>query len=124
MYSIVIAGLSYRKGLSWSRCKGCHEILCVHPLDLRSALAVVSNICELDATYVCRICNSYIVRVLYLLEFIACGFRWEFLDVTLFTFVPFCFLCLKVLYVLYWHIKLREVWVCFLVSFFLLGLDF
>lgn len=61
MYSIVIPGLSYRKGLSWSRSKGHHEILCVQPLDLRSVLAVVNNICELDATYVYRIFNSYTV---------------------------------------------------------------
>ncbi|XP_048793738.1 midasin isoform X1 [Lagopus muta] len=63
-------GLSYRKGLSWSRSRGCHEILCVHPLDLRSALAVVSNICELDATFVAEIssawdgCQKYFYRSL------------------------------------------------------------
>ncbi|OXB54358.1 hypothetical protein ASZ78_011040, partial [Callipepla squamata] len=70
MYSIVIAGLSYRKGLSWSRSKGHHEILYVHPLDLRSALTVVNNIHELDATFLEEIssawdgCQKYFYRSL------------------------------------------------------------
>uniref|UniRef100_A0A669QDJ1 Midasin n=1 Tax=Phasianus colchicus TaxID=9054 RepID=A0A669QDJ1_PHACC len=65
--SLAKTGLSYRKGLSWSRSKGYHEILCVHPLDLRNALAVVSDICELDATYISSAwdgCQKYFYRSL------------------------------------------------------------
>lgn len=59
--SNVIPGLSYRKGLSWSRSKDYHEILYLHPLDLNSALGVVNRIHELDATYVHNIFNPSIV---------------------------------------------------------------
>lgn len=57
MCSNVIPGLSYRKGLFWSRSEGYHELLCLHPLDLRTALTVVNCTNELDATYVYSIFN-------------------------------------------------------------------
>jgi len=53
--SNVIPGLSYRRGLSWSRSKDYHEILYLRPLGLCSALGVVNCTHELDATYVCSI---------------------------------------------------------------------
>uniref|UniRef100_A0A8C2Y6E0 Midasin n=1 Tax=Coturnix japonica TaxID=93934 RepID=A0A8C2Y6E0_COTJA len=68
--SLAKTGLSYRKGLSWSRSKSYHEILCVHPLDIRSALAAVNNICQLDATFLAEIssawdgCQKYFYRSL------------------------------------------------------------
>ncbi|XP_048209797.1 midasin isoform X2 [Perognathus longimembris pacificus] len=43
-------GLSYRKGLAWARSKSPQEMLYLHPLDLKSALSLVSNTPEADAT--------------------------------------------------------------------------
>ncbi|XP_069866566.1 midasin isoform X1 [Dipodomys merriami] len=43
-------GLSYRKGLAWARSKSPQEMLYLHPLDLQSALSLVSNTPEADAT--------------------------------------------------------------------------
>ncbi|XP_074752140.1 midasin isoform X1 [Athene noctua] len=68
--SLAKTGLSYRKGLSWSRSKACHEILYLRPLDLRSALGVVSCTDELDATLLTEItsawdgCQKYFYRSL------------------------------------------------------------
>ncbi|KGL95354.1 Midasin, partial [Charadrius vociferus] len=68
--SLAKTGLSYRKGLSWSRSKDCHEILYLRPLDLRSALGVVNCTHELDATLLTEIssawdgCQKYFYRSL------------------------------------------------------------
>uniref|UniRef100_A0A672UTE4 Midasin n=1 Tax=Strigops habroptila TaxID=2489341 RepID=A0A672UTE4_STRHB len=68
--SLAKTGLSYRKGLSWSRSKDYHEILYLHPLDLHSALGVVNHTCELDATLMTEIssawdgCQKYFYRSL------------------------------------------------------------
>ncbi|PIO34596.1 hypothetical protein AB205_0072010, partial [Aquarana catesbeiana] len=37
---LAICGLSYRKGLSWIRTKNNQDILCLHPLDVNSALTI------------------------------------------------------------------------------------
>ncbi|XP_029451275.1 midasin isoform X2 [Rhinatrema bivittatum] len=42
-------GLSYRKGLTWSRSKDPQDMLSLHPLNLRSALAILSGAHELDS---------------------------------------------------------------------------
>ncbi|PKK33324.1 midasin AAA ATPase 1 [Columba livia] len=68
--SLAKTGLSYRKGLSWSRSKDYNEILYIHPLDLRSALGVVNCTHELDATLLTEIssawdgCQKYFYRSL------------------------------------------------------------
>ncbi|XP_071597429.1 midasin [Heliangelus exortis] len=68
--SLAKTGLSYRKGLSWSRSKDCNEILYLHPLDLHSALGVVNCTAELDATLLTEIssawdgCQKYFYRSL------------------------------------------------------------
>ncbi|NXD83342.1 MDN1 protein, partial [Halcyon senegalensis] len=68
--SLAKAGLSYRKGLSWSRSKDYHEILYLHPLDLSSALGVVNCTHEQDATLLTEIssawdgCQKYFYRSL------------------------------------------------------------
>uniref|UniRef100_A0A8C0ELF2 Midasin n=1 Tax=Bubo bubo TaxID=30461 RepID=A0A8C0ELF2_BUBBB len=68
--SLAKTGLSYRKGLSWSRSKACHEILYLRPLDLRNALGVVNCTHELDATLLTEIssawdgCQKYFYRSL------------------------------------------------------------
>uniref|UniRef100_A0A4W3JDL5 Midasin n=1 Tax=Callorhinchus milii TaxID=7868 RepID=A0A4W3JDL5_CALMI len=41
-------GLSYRKGLAWSRTEDPQEVLCLHPLDLKTAINIVENNEELD----------------------------------------------------------------------------
>ncbi|KAF4025219.1 hypothetical protein G4228_017124 [Cervus hanglu yarkandensis] len=43
------AGLSYRKGLSWARTKNPQEMLHLRPLDLQSALSIVSSTQEADS---------------------------------------------------------------------------
>ncbi|KFR09321.1 Midasin, partial [Nipponia nippon] len=68
--SLAKTGLSYRKGLSWSRSKDCHEILYLRPLDLHSALSVVNCTHDLDATLLTEIssawdgCQKYFYRSL------------------------------------------------------------
>uniref|UniRef100_A0A8C4UIL8 Midasin n=1 Tax=Falco tinnunculus TaxID=100819 RepID=A0A8C4UIL8_FALTI len=68
--SLAKTGLSYRKGLSWSRSKDCHEILYLHPLDLHSALGGVNCTHELDATLLTELssawdgCQKYFYRSL------------------------------------------------------------
>ncbi|KAM6280529.1 midasin isoform 1-T1 [Porphyrio hochstetteri] len=68
--SLAKTGLSYRKGLSWSRSKDSHEILYLQPLDLRSALDMVTCPHHLDATLLTEIsstwdgCQKYFYRSL------------------------------------------------------------
>ncbi|XP_025949160.1 midasin [Dromaius novaehollandiae] len=68
--SLAKTGLSYRKGLSCSRSKDYHEILCLLPLDLHSALTVVNCTHEVDATLLTEIssawdgCQKYFYRSL------------------------------------------------------------
>ncbi|RLW12433.1 hypothetical protein DV515_00000890 [Chloebia gouldiae] len=68
--SLAKTGLSYRKGLSWSRSKDCQEVLYLRPLDLCSALAAVDCTHELDATLLAEIssawdgCQKYFYRSL------------------------------------------------------------
>ncbi|RMC13256.1 hypothetical protein DUI87_10790 [Hirundo rustica rustica] len=68
--SLAKTGLSYRKGLSWSRSKDCQEVLYLRPLDLCSALAAVNCKQELDATLLTEIssawdgCQKYFYRSL------------------------------------------------------------
>ncbi|OWK63460.1 Midasin [Lonchura striata] len=68
--SLAKTGLSYRKGLSWSRSKDCQEVLYLRPLDLCSALAAVDCTHELDATLLSEIssawdgCQKYFYRSL------------------------------------------------------------
>ncbi|KFV78000.1 Midasin, partial [Struthio camelus australis] len=68
--SLAKTGLSYRKGLSWSRSKDYHEILCLLPLDLHSALTVVNCTHELDTMLLTEIssawdgCQKYFYRSL------------------------------------------------------------
>ncbi|XP_067386141.1 midasin isoform X2 [Emydura macquarii macquarii] len=68
--SLTKTGLSYRKGLAWSRSKDPQDMLCLHPLDLRSALALVNCTHELDAMLLTEIssvwdgCQKYFYRSL------------------------------------------------------------
>ncbi|XP_010287688.1 PREDICTED: midasin, partial [Phaethon lepturus] len=68
--SLAKTGLSYRKGLSWSRSKDYREILYLRPLDLHSALGVVNCTHELDSTLLTEIssawdgCQKYFYRSL------------------------------------------------------------
>uniref|UniRef100_A0A8C9MGW1 Midasin n=1 Tax=Serinus canaria TaxID=9135 RepID=A0A8C9MGW1_SERCA len=68
--SLAKTGLSYRKGLSWSRSKDCQEVLYLRPLDLHSALAAVDCTHELDTTLLTEIssawdgCQKYFYRSL------------------------------------------------------------
>ncbi|XP_075410883.1 midasin isoform X2 [Tenrec ecaudatus] len=63
-------GLSYRKGLAWARSKSPQEMLHLHPLDLRSALSIVSNPPEADSSLLTEIsstwdgCQKYFYRSL------------------------------------------------------------
>ncbi|XP_020142630.2 midasin isoform X1 [Microcebus murinus] len=52
-------GLSYRKGLAWARSKNPQEILHLHPLDLRSALSIVSSTQEADSRLLIEISSSW-----------------------------------------------------------------
>lgn len=52
-------GLSYRKGLTWARSKNPQEILHLHPLDLRSALSIVSGPQEADSRLLTEISSSW-----------------------------------------------------------------
>uniref|UniRef100_A0A8C5T387 Midasin n=1 Tax=Malurus cyaneus samueli TaxID=2593467 RepID=A0A8C5T387_9PASS len=68
--SLAKTGLSYRKGLAWSRSKDYQEVLYLRPLDLCSALAAVNCTHELDATLLTEIssawdgCQKYFYRSL------------------------------------------------------------
>ncbi|XP_008936093.1 PREDICTED: midasin, partial [Merops nubicus] len=68
--SLAKTGLSYRKGLSWSRSKDCHEMLYLRPLDLCSALSAVDCTQGLDAMLLTEIssawdgCQKYFYRSL------------------------------------------------------------
>ncbi|XP_074982679.1 midasin isoform X2 [Caretta caretta] len=68
--SLTTTGLSYRKGLAWSRSKDPQDMLCLHPLDLHSALALVNCTHELDAKLLTEIssvwdgCQKYFYRSL------------------------------------------------------------
>ncbi|XP_059110058.1 midasin [Peromyscus eremicus] len=63
-------GLSYRKGLAWARSKSPQESLHLHPLDLQSALSIVSSTREADARLLTEIsslwdgCQKYFYRSL------------------------------------------------------------
>ncbi|KAF5919872.1 hypothetical protein HPG69_014236 [Diceros bicornis minor] len=52
-------GLSYRKGLAWARSKNPQEMLHLHPLDLRSALSIVSSSQEADSRLLTEISSSW-----------------------------------------------------------------
>uniref|UniRef100_A0A8C3UQS1 Midasin n=1 Tax=Catharus ustulatus TaxID=91951 RepID=A0A8C3UQS1_CATUS len=68
--SLAKTGLSYRKGLSWSRSEDYQEVLYLCPLDLCSALAAMNCSHELDATLLAEIssawdgCQKYFYRSL------------------------------------------------------------
>ncbi|KAM4694301.1 midasin [Discoglossus pictus] len=63
-------GLSYRKGLAWIRKKEQQDLLCLHPLDLHSAVAISNNPLETDAKLLTEIsmtwdgCQKYFYRSL------------------------------------------------------------
>ncbi|KAL1775570.1 midasin isoform X1 [Sigmodon hispidus] len=63
-------GLSYRKGLAWARSKSPQELLHLHPLDLKSALSIVSSTREADSRLLTEIsslwegCQKYFYRCL------------------------------------------------------------
>ncbi|XP_038203307.1 midasin isoform X3 [Arvicola amphibius] len=63
-------GLSYRKGLAWARTKSPQELLHLHPLDLKSALSIVSSTQEADSRLLTEIsslwdgCQKYFYRSL------------------------------------------------------------
>ncbi|XP_060024167.1 midasin [Lagenorhynchus albirostris] len=52
-------GLSYRKGLSWARSKNLQEMLHLHPLDLQSALSIVSSTQAADSRLLTEISSSW-----------------------------------------------------------------
>ncbi|XP_032952982.1 midasin isoform X1 [Rhinolophus ferrumequinum] len=52
-------GLSYRKGLAWARSKNLQEMLHLRPLDLRSALSIVSSTQEADSRLLTEISSSW-----------------------------------------------------------------
>ncbi|XP_012665398.1 midasin [Otolemur garnettii] len=52
-------GLSYRKGLAWVRSKNPQEMLHLHPLDLRSALSIVSSTHEANSRLLTEISSSW-----------------------------------------------------------------
>ncbi|XP_037374649.1 midasin [Talpa occidentalis] len=52
-------GLSYRKGLTWARSKSPQEMLHLHPLDLRSALSIVSSTQEAESKLLAEISSSW-----------------------------------------------------------------
>ncbi|KAK7809871.1 hypothetical protein U0070_007727 [Myodes glareolus] len=62
--------LSYRKGLAWARTKSPQELLHLHPLDLKSALSIVSSTQEADSRILTEIsslwdgCQKYFYRSL------------------------------------------------------------
>ncbi|XP_055981327.1 midasin [Sorex fumeus] len=52
-------GLSYRKGLTWARSKNPQEMLHLHPLDLRSALSIVSSTQQAESRLLAEISSSW-----------------------------------------------------------------
>ncbi|XP_053314521.1 midasin [Spea bombifrons] len=64
------SGLSYRKGLAWIRTKHLQDMLCLHPLDLHSALAISNSISETNSVLLSEIsvtwegCQKYFYRCL------------------------------------------------------------
>ncbi|XP_077018521.1 midasin isoform X2 [Tamandua tetradactyla] len=52
-------GLSYRKGLVWARSKNPQEMLHLHPLDLQSALSIVSSTQVADSRLCSEISSSW-----------------------------------------------------------------
>ncbi|XP_070589310.1 midasin [Erythrolamprus reginae] len=67
---LATTGLSYRKGLTWSRSKSSQSMLFLHPLDLNRALALVNCMHKLDARLLSQIslswdgCQKYFYRSL------------------------------------------------------------
>uniref|UniRef100_A0A803SWY9 Midasin n=1 Tax=Anolis carolinensis TaxID=28377 RepID=A0A803SWY9_ANOCA len=56
---LATTGLSYRKGLAWSRSKTSQDLLFLQPLDLRSALSLISSTQKLDARLLSEISSSW-----------------------------------------------------------------
>ncbi|XP_042318311.1 midasin isoform X2 [Sceloporus undulatus] len=57
--NLATTGLSYRKGLAWSRSKTSQDLLFLHPLDLRSALSLVTGTQKLDTALLSEISSSW-----------------------------------------------------------------
>ncbi|XP_066468783.1 midasin [Tiliqua scincoides] len=57
--NLATTGLSYRKGLIWSRSKSSQDLLFLHPLDLRSALTLVNCTHKLNAALLSEISSSW-----------------------------------------------------------------
>ncbi|XP_060119521.1 midasin-like [Heteronotia binoei] len=57
--NLATTGLSYRKGLAWSHSKTSQDLLFLHPLDLRSALALVNCTHKMDTTLLSEISSSW-----------------------------------------------------------------
>ncbi|KAH0622150.1 hypothetical protein JD844_024188 [Phrynosoma platyrhinos] len=57
--NLATTGLSYRKGLAWSRSKTSQDLLFLHPLDLRSALSLITCTQKLDAVLLSEISSSW-----------------------------------------------------------------
>ncbi|XP_077160450.1 midasin isoform X2 [Paroedura picta] len=57
--NLATTGLSYRKGLAWSRSKTSQDLLFLHPLDLRSALALVNCTHKMDTVLLSEISSSW-----------------------------------------------------------------
>ncbi|KAE8602908.1 hypothetical protein XENTR_v10014171 [Xenopus tropicalis] len=61
-------GLSYRKGIAFTRTKNLQDVLCLHPLDLHSALAISYNTLGTDSKLLAEIsitwdgCQKYFYR--------------------------------------------------------------
>ncbi|XP_040284697.1 midasin isoform X1 [Bufo bufo] len=63
-------GLSYRRGIAWMRSKDNQDILCLHPLDVRSAFTVSSSALDTNSELLAEItttwdgCQKYFYRSL------------------------------------------------------------
>ncbi|XP_048350337.1 midasin isoform X2 [Sphaerodactylus townsendi] len=57
--SLATTGLSYRKGLAWSRSNTAQDLLFLHPLDLHSALALVNCTQKLGTALLSEISSSW-----------------------------------------------------------------
>ncbi|KAL8186257.1 UNVERIFIED_CONTAM: hypothetical protein K2H54_066664, partial [Gekko kuhli] len=57
--NLATTGLSYRKGLAWSHSKTSQDLLFLHPLDLRSALALVNCTHKMDTMLLSEISSSW-----------------------------------------------------------------
>ncbi|NWZ60294.1 MDN1 protein, partial [Haliaeetus albicilla] len=75
--SLAKTGLSYRKGLAWSRSKDYHKILYLRPLDLRSALGVRNCTHEPDATLLTEISSAWDGCQKYFYRSLACHSRLQ-----------------------------------------------